>query len=277
MDGFKKSMEITWLGHSCFRMTERGLGSVVCDPYDSQTAGFEPLKLKGDIVTVSCNEPGHNFVSAVKSDYFLMDRPGEYEVNNIFVNGYPSKDLDGRKNTIFTIEFNGLFIAHLGTLDHVLSQTEIEALGTVNVLLIPVGGGDALNAAKAVELISNIQPNIVIPMHYGVSMEKQPLDPLSKFLKEMGIVEPDNIFTTFKITNSTQLPEETKVVILNHPLESEIEKLSESDHMDSSSTGSLKESADSEKMPEFIDFNLDDKDSDDSEKSRNSEKDDNEG
>lgn len=211
-------MEITWYGHSCFRITERGMGTVVCDPYDSQEAGFEPLKLKADVVTCSSNHPGHHYISAVKGDPFVIDSPGEYEINNVFINGYRSGTTDGVKNTIFVIEYNGIFVAHLGNLNRIPSLSEIETYGTIHVLLIPVGGGGALNSSKAVELISQIKPNIVIPMHYADPLGKQELDPLSKFLKEMGISQTEDVYNSLKITNTTQLPEETKLIILNHPL-----------------------------------------------------------
>ena len=213
-------MEITWYGHSCFRITERGMGSVVCDPYDHQEAGFEPLKFKSDIVTVSCNQPDHNYVSAVKNEPFIIDGPGEYEINNVFINGYHCGETEGTKNNIYVIEYNGIFIAHVGNLNRIPTMSEIETYGTIHILLVPVGGGDALNTSKAIELISQIKPNIVIPMHYYDPLSKVALDPLSKFLKEMGISQTEDVFNSLKITNANQLPEETKIVILNHPLSS---------------------------------------------------------
>ena len=152
-------MDITWYGHSCFRINERNFGSVVCDPYDYEKIGYEPLKLKADIVTMSNDKPGHSFLPGIKTEPFVIDRPGEYEINNIFITGHQTTGKGEPRNTIFVIEINGLFVAHMGNINRPPTQTEVEELGTVNVLLVPVGGGAGLNAAQAVETIRMIQPN----------------------------------------------------------------------------------------------------------------------
>lgn len=210
-------MEITWYGHSCFRLTERGLATVVTDPYDHTVAGYEPLKLKGDIVTISHDAPGHNSAASVKSKSHVLTGPGEYEIGGVFItgvqtNGHSKRSPDEPRNTLYVFDYNGVSVAHLGDLRRVPSQTEIEALGSVQVALVPVGGGGGLNAAKAAEVISLIEPGIVIPMHYGTPAAAIKLAPLSKFLKELGLgaVEPQD---SLKITPST-VPDETKVVVL---------------------------------------------------------------
>jgi L-ascorbate metabolism protein UlaG (beta-lactamase superfamily) len=210
-------MEITWYGHSCFRLTERGMASVVADPYDYRTVGYDALKLKADIVTVSHEAPGHNFVSAVKGQYHLINGPGEYEIGGVFItgvqtNGTKKRDPNEKRNTLYVFDYDGLTIAHLGDLNHVPSQTEIEALGNVHIALVPVGGGGGLNAAKAVEMISLLEPGIVIPMHFGTASGNIKLASVSKFLKEMGLgtIEPQ---PSLKVTKSS-VPEETKVVVL---------------------------------------------------------------
>jgi L-ascorbate metabolism protein UlaG (beta-lactamase superfamily) len=216
-------MEITWYGHSCFKLAERGLATVVTDPYDSRLVGYTPLKLKADIVTISHDTPGHNFVTAVKGDMHVIDGPGEYEIGNVFVTGIQTnghvKKSDGElRNTMYMFDFNGLNVLHLGDLNRIPSQSEVEDLGPIHIALIPVGGGGALNANKAVEIISMLEPNIVIPMHYATPATgetAQTLDPLSKFLKEMGLTNPE-IAPSLKIVNQAALPEETKVVVLDY-------------------------------------------------------------
>ncbi|MHC1773086.1 MAG: MBL fold metallo-hydrolase [Flexilinea sp.] len=222
-------MEITWYGHSCFRISERGMGSVICDPYNYQAIGYEPLKLKSDVVTISCNMPGHSYLNGIKGDPFVIDGPGEYEINNVFINGYSTNSINERPNTIYVIEYNGIFIGHLGDLDRIPTMSELENYGTIHILLVPVGGGSALNSSKAVELISLFKPNIVIPMHYSVPLTKPELDPLSKFLKEMGITQTEDVYPSYKISTISQLPEETKVIILNHPQSNEMENPEEAD------------------------------------------------
>ncbi len=219
-------MEITWYGHSCFRLTERGMASVVTDPFDSEVVGYESLRLKADIVTVSHEAPGHNFVSAVKGTSHRITGPGEFEIGGVFITGVQTdtnparergasgkKDLEIPPNTLYVFDYDGLNVAHLGDLRQVPSQSEVEALGTVHIALVPVGGGNGLNAAKAAEVISLLEPNIVIPMHYGLKACKIQLDPLSKFLKEMGLTGADAA-PSLKISRSG-LPDETKVVVLN--------------------------------------------------------------
>ena len=212
-------MEITWYGHSCFRLTERGMASVVTDPYDNTTIGYEALKLKADIVTVSHDAPGHNYTKAVKGSSHVITGPGEFEIGGVFItavqtNGNDKKDNDELRNTLYVFDYDGITIAHLGDLKRVPTQTQVEALGQVNVALVPVGGGGGLNAAKAAEVISLLEPNIVIPMHYATKDVKLSLDSLDKFLKEMGL-SASTPEASLKVTR-TGLPEETHVVVLEY-------------------------------------------------------------
>ena len=212
-------MEITWHGLSCFRLTERGMASVVTDPYDHNVAGYNPLKLRGEIVTVSHDAPGHNFVSAVKGHSRVITGPGEFEIGGVFITGVQtnrrtkgtSKEL---RNTLYVFDYDGITVAHLGDITKVPNQTEVENLGGVNVALVPVGGGGSLNAAKAAEIVSLLEPGIVIPMHYQLPESKLKLSPLSRFLKEMGVgkIEP---VSSLKVTR-TSVPAESRVVVLEH-------------------------------------------------------------
>lgn len=208
-------MDITWYGHSCFRLSERGKATIVTDPYDP-SMGYGELNLKADILTVSHYAPGHGAVDALKkSSHILLDRPGEYEIQDIFVTGvqtYNPNDPEPRPNIIWLFDFNDYTIAHLGDLDHVPGQAEVEALGPIDVLLVPVGGGKALNSGQAGEVISLIEPSIVVPMHYQLPNSVIDLEPLEQFLKEMGVSSADEI-DTLKVTSSS-LNEETQVVIL---------------------------------------------------------------
>jgi L-ascorbate metabolism protein UlaG (beta-lactamase superfamily) len=216
-------MEITWFGHSCFRLVERGMASVVTDPYDD-SLGYPSLRLKADIVTVSHSAPGHSNTEAVKGETRALRGPGEYEIGGVFITGIPTVKTQAesakkkksapetKSNTVFVFDYDGLTVCHLGDLDHVPSQAQIEALGAVNVALVPVGGGGGLNAAQAAEVVSLLEPSIVVPMHYRTDSGSPQLDPVSKFLKEMGLgatkAEPG-----LKVTRAS-LPEETHVILL---------------------------------------------------------------
>jgi L-ascorbate metabolism protein UlaG (beta-lactamase superfamily) len=210
-------MEITWYGHSCFRLTERSLATVVTDPYDHRVAGAEQLKLKGDIVTISHDAPGHNFLSAVKGYKHMLKGPGEYEIGSVFItgvqtNGHTKKTQEEPRNILYVFDYEGVTVAHLGNLSRVPTQAEIEALGTVTVALVPVGGGGGLNAAKAAEVVSLLEPGYVIPMHYQSPGSQLKLAPLNKFMKEMGLSDIDPQ-PSLKVSRSTA-PEETRVVVL---------------------------------------------------------------
>lgn len=210
-------MEITWFGHSCFKITERSLTTVVIDPYDSAVVGYPPLSLKADIVTVSHAQPGHNFIKAVKGASWKIKGPGEYEIGNVFLTGIftgGKKGLEEEfRNTAFVLDYNGINVLHLGAIKSVPMKSEIEAFGTIDVALVPVGGGSGLNAAKAAETISMLEPGIVIPMHYSTDDSKIGLDSITKFLKEMGVSKEVVAEPSLKIKKS-DIPEETKIVVL---------------------------------------------------------------
>jgi L-ascorbate metabolism protein UlaG (beta-lactamase superfamily) len=205
-------MEITWYGLSCFRLSGRGLASIVTDPYDS-SMGLPALKLRGDVVTISHDSPGHNHVAAVGGRRHALTGPGEYEIGGVFVTGIATNDKDGSsENVLFVFDFGDVTIAHLGDMAKVPTQTRIEALEQVDVLLVPVGGGNSLNAAQAAELVSMLEPRIVVPMHYHVPGLKTELNDVDRFLKEMGVSRPDEE-STMKVTQSA-ISEETRVVLL---------------------------------------------------------------
>jgi len=216
-------MEITWYGHSCFRITERGQTAVVCDPYDSQTVGYQPLKLKADIVTISHESPSHSFVKAVKSDPYIINGPGEYEIGGVFITGLRTDQHKKRENgqpvnTLYLIDFGGMNIVHLGDMLQVPSQAEVESLGPVHIALVPVGDAGSLNAAKASEVISLFEPNIVIPMLYQTPATNLQRDPSGKFLKEMGLSTVETL-PSLKVASVAALPEETQVIVLDYPHE----------------------------------------------------------
>lgn len=207
-------MDITWYGHSCFRLTERGKLSVVTDPY-SDMIGLPVPRLKADVVTVSHNSPGHNNVEAVKGHSYSLAGAGEYEIGGVFITGIAMHYVDARtprENVAYLVEFDSLTVLHLGDLAHIPSQSTIEGLGEVNVALVPVGGGNGLRAAQAAEVIALIEPHYIIPMHYGLPGLLIELDPVDKFLKTMGVskvVEEDILRIS-----AGALPEQPQIVLL---------------------------------------------------------------
>jgi L-ascorbate metabolism protein UlaG (beta-lactamase superfamily) len=172
--------------------------------------------LKADIVTVSHNTPHHNHTSAVKGDFILINSPGEYELKGIFVTGVhmtPSKNAKtAHQNNVFVVYIDDVAVCHLGDLEYVPSQKQVEEMGDIDVLLVPVGGLSALKAGQAAEVISLIEPRLVIPMHYKLPNLTLKLDPVSKFLQEMGLTKTDTV-ENLKVTKDG-LPEETQIVLL---------------------------------------------------------------
>lgn len=207
-------MDLTWYGISCFRMVERGLAAVVTDPFDS-SVGLPAPKLKADVITVSHDAPGHNHLAAVKGERRVIQGAGEYEIGGVFITGIAMNlpdSANGRTNTLYVFDFDGLTVAHLGDLAFVPSQPQIEDLGAVDVALVPVGGGGALNPSQAAEVVSLIEPRIVVPMHYKTGKETLKIGPASRFLSEMGLgqVEPVDVLKVSK----AGLSDETQVVLL---------------------------------------------------------------
>jgi L-ascorbate metabolism protein UlaG (beta-lactamase superfamily) len=196
------------------------MAAVVTDPYDPEIIGFDYGKLRADVVTVSCDRPEHNYIKGIRSKAFEITGPGEYEIGGVFITGVRinggkrKKVSDAVSDTIYVMDYDGITIAHLGELNSIPSQTEVESLGEVHVALVPVGGETSLNASKAAEVISLLEPRIVIPMHYGTPENKLPLEPLSKFLKEMGLNQVETV-DTLKLSSVNALPEETRVMVLD--------------------------------------------------------------
>jgi L-ascorbate metabolism protein UlaG (beta-lactamase superfamily) len=210
-------MDITWFGHSCFRLSDRGV-TIVTDP-PSDDMGYDRPRIRADVVTISHEHPGHNNRIGFRGGPKVFDGPGEYEVKDVFITGIATYH-DTRSgasrglNTVFLFEFDGVTICHLGDLGHVPTQSEVEALSSVDVLLIPVGGVNTIDPSKASEVISLIEPLLVVPMHYKTPVEKAKLQTLDKFLKEMGL-SPMPAQPELKVTKSS-LPSDTQVVVLDY-------------------------------------------------------------
>ncbi|MEE3228453.1 MAG: MBL fold metallo-hydrolase [Chloroflexota bacterium] len=209
-------MEIAWHGYSCFRLTERNSASIVTDPFN-KSIGLASPRLKADVVTISHDAPGHSNSDNVKGARTITG-PGEYEIGGAFITGVNTssnkqeENSETSPNTAYVIDYDSASVCHLGDMNAIPSQTQIEALGTVDVLLVPVGGGKGLNAAQAAEIICLLEASIVVPMHYRVGKVKVKLDPLSRFLKEMGLGKV-NSEPNLKVIKSS-LPEETQVRVL---------------------------------------------------------------
>lgn len=208
-------MDVTWLGQSCFRLRGRS-AAVVTDPYPPALG--PRLRLEGDVVTVSHDHEHHNHVQAVKAAH-VIDGPGEYEVAGVTVIGLPTfhdreQGAEHGRNTVYVIEVDEVRVCHLGDLGHSLDDGVLEALGAVDVLLVPVGGGRALDAAQAAEVVRQVEPRYVVPMHYGHPAIRLELAPVDRFLQEMGVAEAEPQ-PRLSVQASSTAETETRVVVLD--------------------------------------------------------------
>lgn len=208
-------MEITWLGHSCFKIRGKQT-TIITDPY-SPDLGYSLGKLNASIVTVSHLHPGHSFTAGVGGDPRAITGSGEYEISNVLVIGVATfHDEDRGKirggNTAYLIEIDEISICHLGDLGHVLTDEQVEELGNVDVLLVPVGGVSTIDSPVAAEIVRQLEPKAVIPMHYKTPALSRKLEPVEAFLKEMGA---DNITPQAKLSlTKSSLPISSQVFLL---------------------------------------------------------------
>jgi L-ascorbate metabolism protein UlaG (beta-lactamase superfamily) len=173
--------------------------------------------LKADVVTVSHDASGHNYLKGVKGDRLRISGPGEFEVGGVFITGIAMApkgkgENENAPNTLYVFNFDKLSVAHLGDLAYVPSQSQIEDLGPVDVAMVPVGGGGALAPSQAAEVISLIEPSVVVPMHYKTGNEKIKLGQVTRFLTEMGVGKQEPL-ESLKV-NKSALSDQTQVIVL---------------------------------------------------------------
>jgi L-ascorbate metabolism protein UlaG (beta-lactamase superfamily) len=211
-------LDISWLGHSCFRIKGKE-ATIVTDPYDS-SVGYTPGKINADIVTISHGHPGHSYLGNLEDGYRVINGPGEYELKGVFVTGIQtyhdqSEGQERGKNTLYIFEVDGITLCHLGDLGHSLSSSVIESIGNVTVLFVPVGGVSTIDSIIASELVRAISPKIIVPMHYKTDVINRPLDSVDVFLKKMGIKD---VLPQPKLSfNRLASAENTQVYLLSYP------------------------------------------------------------
>ena len=207
-------MEITWYGRACFRLKGRE-ASVITDPCPPST-GFVAGKHEVDLMTISHGHPDHSYTRSITAGLTLT-RPGEYEHRNLLVTGVRTFH-DGERgkqrgeNVVFAVEIDGVHICHLGDLGHLLTEEELAELGPVDVLLVPAGGNFTISPAEAAEVVAQVSPKIVIPMHFATDGASADLMGPERFLHELAVNEP--IRQPKAVVHLSTLPEESQVVLL---------------------------------------------------------------
>jgi L-ascorbate metabolism protein UlaG (beta-lactamase superfamily) len=206
-------MEITWYGRACFRLKGKE-ATAITDPCPPAT-GFVAGKHDVDLLTISHGHPDHSYTRSIGAGLTLT-RPGEYEFHDLLVTGVRayhdgSRGAERGENMIFAVEVDGVHICHLGDLGHLLTEEQVAELGPIDVLLVPVGGTTTVTPAEATEVVSQLSPKLVIPMHFAIDGASADLMSADTFLHEMS-VEP--IRQPKAVVTPSSLPDETQVVLL---------------------------------------------------------------
>lgn len=216
-------MEIVWFGHACFKLKGKN-ATVIIDPYDPDFVGLKlPKELSADVVLSTHSHEDHNKTSLVSNPVgglaLAFSDPGEYEVAGVVVSGIQSSHdlVNGSErgmNTIFHLMIDGLNIVHMGDFGQAkLTEEQLSLIGQTDILLIPVGGKFTIDGKIASEIVSALEPKIIIPMHYKIEGLKFELDPVDNFLKEMGV---ENAVPQPKLSiTKDKLPEEPQVIVLS--------------------------------------------------------------
>ncbi len=215
-------MDILWHGQSCFEVRvplhQNEKKTIIIDPFSPEYTGFKMPSLTADILLVTHQHLDHNNVKAIKGLPFLIEGPGEYEVGGISIQGIPAShgsigEEDLGEITIYTIEAEGLRLCHLSDLNqNELTSEQVETIGDIDILMIPIGGTYTIDGVGASKIINQIEPKIVIPMHYKLPGAKANLKDIESFFKVMG---QENIEAQPSLKIKKQgLPAETKIVVL---------------------------------------------------------------
>jgi len=209
-------MDVTWLGQSCFRLRGKN-AAVITDPYPP-TIGLRLPRQEAEVLTISHEHENHAYAQAVRDGAYEIKGPGEYEVAGVSVLGFATfhdteKGAKRGRNTVYLIEIDDVRVCHLGDLGHALDDEDAEKVSSVDVLLVPVGGRTAINAVEAAEVVRQLEPRFVVPMHYAVPGLKVELDSVDRFLKEMAVTASE-AQPKLSVQSTASSEWETKVVVL---------------------------------------------------------------
>jgi len=208
-------MIISWYGQSCFRIEGKG-GSILIDRF-SKDIGLREPKIKDNILLVTHDHYDHGNVKDAPDDVTIISGPGEYDIGEVYIGGIlsyhdNSKGSERGLNTIYIIRTEGINICHMGDFGQsVLEDDQLDEIGEIDILMIPVGGKYTIDAKQAVDVIRKIEPKIIIPMHYKIAGLNLDIDGPEKFIKEIGL-KPENV-EKFRVTQKTLPQEEMQLVV----------------------------------------------------------------
>jgi L-ascorbate metabolism protein UlaG (beta-lactamase superfamily) len=207
--------EITWYGHACFAIRNRDI-TVLMDPVPA-ASGYDTQRPAADIVTVSHGHQGHSALDEIEPGFRLINGPGEYEIQEVFINGIQTYHDAERgkklgKNTVYVVELEELVICHLGDIGHVLTDQQVELISSVDVLIVPVGGGPIITPAQASEIIAQIEPSVVIPMQFRTDRGDLERESVDGFIREIASAGHETM-DSLQVRKS-DVGDSTRVVVL---------------------------------------------------------------
>jgi L-ascorbate metabolism protein UlaG (beta-lactamase superfamily) len=220
----EEPMRIKYYGHSAFLILSAGGKRIITDPYKPGAFGtmsYGEISDEADIVLVSHDHDDHNYTEGLPGNPDVVRTPGKRTVRGIEFNGIPtfhdsSSGKERGKNIIFTFSVDGIRTCHLGDLGHVLRQNEVEAIGPVDLLMIPVGGFYTIDSKEAFQVAGQLKPSIIIPMHFKTGKCEFPITPVEEFTKGKANVR---VIDSSEIPlDKGELPKETEIIVLQHAL-----------------------------------------------------------
>lgn len=211
-------MDIHWYGQACFKIKGKNT-TIVIDPFDPEMVGLKlPKDLSGELLLVTHDHKDHAYIEGVNGEPQLIKGPGEYESHGIAIVGVQTyhdteNGAQRGKNTVYNLHIDGVNIVHLGDLGHTLTDEQVQEIGSTDILMIPVGGNYTIDAKLASEVVSQLEPRVIIPMHYKLEGLKVEVGELAPFLKEMAVDENTPSQPKLAITKD-KLPDEPQVIVL---------------------------------------------------------------
>lgn len=218
-------MKITWYGHAAFKILTAAGTRVIIDPYEHGAFGgalsYGKITDEADVVLTSHDHADHSNVRDIKGKFTRIDKAGTYDLGGLKVTAFPtfhdpSQGKERGTNLLFLIEADDLRLVHAGDLGHVLGDDAVQAIGGVDVLLVPVGGFYTIDAKEASEVVNALKPRIVIPMHFKTRKCDFPIAPVEEFTKGKADVQTVD-GAELEITK-TALPSSTRLILLKYAL-----------------------------------------------------------
>ena len=211
-------MKIQWLGHACFLLVSEDGVRVLTDPFDA-TVGYPAPAVAADIVTTSHQHSDHNYIQVVRGKFAVIDCAGETTLRGIGIKGIATyhDDTHGSQrgqNLLFRFTIDGLNVLHCGDLGHALTPEQVQAIGPVDVLIVPVGGHYTIDAATAVKVREQLNPALTIPMHFHTPAINFPIATVDPFLQATG---GGKQLGKMEIEVSRESLKEQGVIVLDYP------------------------------------------------------------